>query len=1225
MTDNILTESYDFVQQAVGEFARLVEKLAESLGDDEIRKLIMADLGLNPDSGAQLDIPEQNLNSIRAYLDRTDTDVLAFVAVMDDVIQISEAIISFIEVASAEPQPEDALRELAFELLMLSSLLQYRYQHPSAFALAEALGIVNYGLENYDLVRLGWDQLERIFTALVDPPSLGDLFDWKLGEAVDFRTESHARDLSDFFFLPLAGVLAYFFLLNEDQKDRVKIDLLYGWDTLDPANPTLADTLSDRILSIDATAKFKGSGEKLFSLGLQFVTDLDNHVVSDNLRDEFQAQGKPLTQQAQVIVNQPGSKWVIEDDQTYTIKKEEQALNVYSEPVKSEFSTTLGMVLVPRDDGGPGLFLGLGVGGEITFPLNTEWSMVFKGKATTAASLFINFAEPSASRVFGPTDAGVSIAFKKKDKYLQRRAQLPDILGTNLSFGSFEFGVELSTQKFDVRMLSKNNILIISGKSADNFIRKSLPAGEIRADFDVGIGFNFTEGKFYFTEGSKLKVVLPIGKEVLGVRFVYVTLEIAPITDAAGTHVRIEVSGSLSIKWGPFTSAIDRLGLLVTLPPPNDDAGDPDWSEAFTFKPPTGVGFAIDTPGFVGGGFLFFDRENQEYAGVIQLAIAEKFNLKAIGLITTRLPGGEEGFSIIAIASVEFAPGIQLFWGFTLQGVGLLVGVNRSMVLAVLQSGVRNGTIDSILFPQDPVRNAPKIISDLRSVFPPTLDRHVFGLLLFISWAGQKNSVELKLGVVLEVPAPVKLVILGQLKITLPTKGFGIVLIQCDIVGIWDQAAQSISVDAALRDSKVGQFPMTGEMALRSSWGRDKVFIFSVGGVHPAFNPPATLPNLKRVQIALGTGDNPRLRLLGYLAITSNTFQVGARAELHASASGFTLDGWAGIDALFQFDPFKVVVDFSAGVEIKRGSRVLFSLTLKATFEGFTPIRIHGKVKFKILFISFSIPVDLTLGAAEEVAQAAADVLGELIAALKDSNNWAGEFTSRRDMLVSLQEAPPSPELMVHPLGALSVRQQVVPLGVEIQIYKNAQPIGDRRFEITSVEVNGAVAAKTNVDDFFAPAQFFDLNDDEKLARPSFEEMPAGVLVGEDTFRHGTAIPSDLSYETFLIDRGQDRLIPVGSYGLRQELFEAAALYGAAGRSPGQNSGPGKYRVPGLGVHVTEPTYAVAGMDDLAPASEISDFGTYTQTLAALRAHQAAHPEDEGRFQVVAFHERVTP
>ncbi len=1224
MADNPLTEAYDFVQKAVGEFVDLVITLAGHLQDSEIRRLILADLGLDPDSGAQLELPEQNLNSIQAYLDRTDTDIEAFLAVVDDLSQISEVIISFIETASAEPTTEDGLRELAFELFMLSSLLQYRYKRPGALALAEILGVINYGLENFDLTRLLFSQIGKILGTLGQIFQLDDLFDVNLGDSTDFQTEAHARVLSDTFLLPIAALLTAGLDLREKPTSWLDTELLYGWDILDTDNPTLADTISNRILSTSFNAKFKDASEKLFSLGPEFSGDLDGRVVSTTLRDRFQTNGHSLTPEAVVVVKQPGKKWILVDADRFTIKKGDSSLDVFTEPAKNEVALNLGLALVPRDDGGPGLFLALGAAGERTIPLSIDWSLQLKGKAPTAASLFLSFADIRDSQVFGPSDAGISLAFKKKDQLLQRRAQLPDIVGSTLSFGTFDFAVDLTTKKLELRTNSKNNTLVISGKSADSFIRRSLPAGEIRADFDLGLAYSMMERTLRFTDGTKLKVVLPLGKEILGVRIVYITLEIAPVTENAETRVRIEVSTSLSIKWGPFTSAIDRIGLVAQLPPPRDASGDLDWSEAFSFKPPTGVGFAIDSPAVTGGGFLFFDRENQEYAGVLQLALFDKFDLKAIGLITTRLPGGEAGFSILAIASVEFTPGRQLIWGFTLEGVGLLVGVNRSMVLEVLRSGVRNGTLDGILFPDDPVRNAPKIISDLRSVFPPTADRHVFGFLLFVSWAGLKNSLKLKLGVILEVPAPVKLVILGQIEITLPSKKFGIVLIQADIVGIWDQAARSISVDAALRDSKVGEFPLTGEMAVRGSWGQDKVFIIAVGGVHPAFNPPAALPTLKRVQIALGTGDNPRLRLQGYLAITSNTFQIGARAELYARASGFTLEGWAGIDALFQFDPFKMVVDFSAGVEVKRGSRVLFSLTLKATLEAFTPIRIRGKVKFKIFFVSFSIPVNLTLGSPQEAVLAAVDVLGELIAALGDRTNWAGELPGRRELLVTLKDAPAVDELLVHPLGALSVRQQVVPLGIEIQVYKNTQPSGDRRFDITNVEVNGAAVSQNHVQEFFAPAQFFEMNDDEKLARPSFEELPAGVIAGDDAFTHGIAIDSEMIYETILIDHREDRLIRLGSYSLSQEVFQAAAFFGSAGQAPSKTTGAGKYRASGLGIRIAEPVYGIAGVDDLAAAEGVAATGSYSQALAALRAHQAEAPDTAGRLQVVGLHERVT-
>jgi hypothetical protein len=146
MAETVLTDSFDFVQRAVAEFVDIIDTLATHLGDDDIRKLILADLGLDPTTGAQLEIPAQNLDSVRAYLDRTDTNLESFLAVVDDCAQILDAIASFIEAASAEPTTEDTRGELVFALVISSSLLMYRYKHPTALAFAEMLGIVDYAL-----------------------------------------------------------------------------------------------------------------------------------------------------------------------------------------------------------------------------------------------------------------------------------------------------------------------------------------------------------------------------------------------------------------------------------------------------------------------------------------------------------------------------------------------------------------------------------------------------------------------------------------------------------------------------------------------------------------------------------------------------------------------------------------------------------------------------------------------------------------------------------------------------------------------------------------------------------------------------------------------------------------------------------------------------------------------------------------------------------------------
>ena len=49
-------------------------------------------------------------------------------------------------------------------------------------------------------------------------------------------------------------------------------------------------------------------------------------------------------------------------------------------------------------------------------------------------------------------------------------------------------------------------------------------------------------------------------------------------------------------------------------------------------------------------------------------------------------------------------------------------------------------------------------------------------------------------------------------------------------------------------------------------------------------------------------------------------------------------------------------------------------------------------------------------------------------------------------MLISLSKRPGSGEVMVHPLGNLSVRQQVLPLGIQLDRYGGGIPSGARSF-----------------------------------------------------------------------------------------------------------------------------------------------------------------------------------
>src|SRR4030095_558529 len=102
--------------------------------------------------------------------------------------------------------------------------------------------------------------------------------------------------------------------------------------------------------------------------------------------------------------------------------------------------------------------------------------------------------------------------------------------------------------------------------------------------------------------------------------------------------------------------------LTLSFPDGGGNLGPADF--ALGFQPPNGVGLSINAGAVMGGGYLFFDFENEEYAGALELTIAGFISAKAIGLITTKMPDGSKGFSMLIIITAEFSPAFQLGYGF---------------------------------------------------------------------------------------------------------------------------------------------------------------------------------------------------------------------------------------------------------------------------------------------------------------------------------------------------------------------------------------------------------------------------------------------------------------------------------------------------------------------------------------------------------------------------------
>jgi hypothetical protein len=749
---------------------------------------------------------------------------------------------------------------------------------------------------------------------------------------------------------------------------------------------------------------------------------------------------------------------------------------------------------------------------------------------------------------------------------------------------------------------------VLSPAGSDSFVSRLLPADGLTVNFDLGLAWSRHGLSFTGSGGTEIEIPTPVQLGPLLLRSLHLRLAVT------GTGLTAEASVVGGAVLGPLTAIVDRVGAGADLAFQHGNLGPVDLGGHF--KPPNGIGVSVDASVVRGGGYLFFDPQREQYAGVLHLEF-EKLTLNAFGLLTTRLPDGSPGFSLLVVIQASGFTPIQLGFGFTLNGVGGLLGINRTVAVDVLRAGVKNRTLDSILFsPDDPVPRAPQIISTLQSVFPPAVNQYVFGPMALLGW-GTPTLITIELAVILELPSPIRLIILGRVHAALPEADHAIVSINLDVVGIIDFDRSELSVDASLYDSRVGPFAISGDMAARVNWGENPNFAMALGGFHPAFTAPAGFPQLRRLAIALSTGDNPRLRMEAYFALTSNTVQAGARLELYVGFAGFALEGGLGFDTLIQFSPFRLLAEIFAHLALKRGSTTLLGLDIHVHLTGPAPWVLWGEATFKIFFFHFSIPFRAEFGRREDVPAIERTAVWPVLRdSLTADANWSAQLPAAGGRLVVLRDGAGTDELLAHPAGTLSVSQNLVPLERTLGLFGSAPPKDYDRFAITGAVGLTKAGATTQ---FFAPAQFRQMSDAEKLSSPAYERMVSGArLAPQNAGAVGYVQETPLDYEQSVIldvdqldaDRLTDRYTPAG------ETVSALAERGPAGTAAIRTQGPAKFAPPVPGPAVADPVYVLVTKDTLAPVPEDGTAGGYTAVAERLRRRP-----DRDELQVVRAEE----
>lgn len=735
-------------------------------------------------------------------------------------------------------------------------------------------------------------------------------------------------------------------------------------------------------------------------------------------------------------------------------------------------------------------------GTSFTLASASGWTGTINLQAATEALVFratgTELPSTAASRFDGSLRLGRSGA----------PLRLGSATGTRFEIGSLaltgSMALTPTTRSFGFDLDVAQAGLIFSAGDGDGFLSNILPPNAIATRFDFGLSWSNTTG-LSFRGNAGLSARFNIQRSLAGVIVIEsLWLQLSAKSDGGAPALAAEASLTGGVVIGPIAATIERMGLRVqaSFPPGGGNAGPAQLG--IGFKPPNGVGLTIDAGPVSGGGYLFFDPDEAQYAGAVQLSM-KALSFNAVGVVTTRLPDGGDGFSMLLIITAEFPP-IQLGFGFSLIGIGGLAGIHRNMDQDALAQCLREGRLGSILFPRDVVANVRRIVDDIRTVFPPQRDRHVFGPMVKIGW-GANALLEMDVAVLISLPSPIVIAILGRMRMALPTRDDPVVDLRLEVLGLIDLGRGRLTIEARLVDSRIAAFAVTGGMAMLISWGATKAFVLSVGGFNPRFLPPPDFHAPARMGIALSSGENPTFTLTSYFALTSNAVQFGAGADfrmaLDTPLGVFSVEAYAQFDVLLIFDPPFFAADLRAGIAIKRNGAVLLVARLEASLTGPEPWRIAGFVEVQIV-VPLYFPFAATLGEpAAETPPAGlprSDLQRQLAAEILRAENWAALPRADAEAVVSLRRVEPLPgTVLVHPLGGLGFRQRLLPLGKVLRKFGTALVSDPGAFAIDGLALGGGTAAARPVEDDFAPGEFEPLSDDEKLTRPAFESLPAGV------------------------------------------------------------------------------------------------------------------------------------
>lgn len=630
---------------------------------------------------------------------------------------------------------------------------------------------------------------------------------------------------------------------------------------------------------------------------------------------------------------------------------------------------------------------------------------------------------------------------------------------------------------------------------------------------------------------------------------------------------------------------------------------------AVSLRWPDAIGIRINAGVVKGGGYLerkirtYGDppKEIAEFGGVIQIEIL-KVGVYAIGILSP------DPFSFVLVMGVRFPVAIELSFGFTFNGVGGILAVNRTVNTTELIAGMKSHFIDKVLFPSDPVAEAPGILDKVAKVFPVAEGGFVIGPVIELGWGSQAKIIEAKLGVVLALPDP-KVLILGAVRVRAPAKDAPLTDLRCEVVA--EISADRFLLIATLRDSKIAGITVSGDLGLLIQWGGGGAFALSVGGFNPRYTEiPADLKALERITMDLSPPAVVKIVLKVYFAVTAGAVMAGVRGDFSADIGVASAKAWLQLDMIFRWAPrFGFAIDIKVGVEIRVFGCSFASIRFEGSLEGTRPWRIEGTATVDVWWCpTFDFDLGpITWGQDAVERPPAVQPLALVREALDQEESWKALLPSDGDQLAVFGRIEPDDGMLAHPLAGLEVTQSKVPLETHLDRVGSADVTAHRVAMGLPTTSTGPVAAVSTVTAPFAPGQFLALDGEQLLARSGFDDYPSGCRIAASTTpTHGPALDDDVRWHTWF----REEELPAIE-GMRFDFAEMGPVlldHGIPSRRLAERENPYFGRVD----HVKA---AAAPVVSVLPAGaarivRVDDGGSVLADLGVLAASQAAWAAD---------------